>query len=513
MAGKIAAEILNETMWVVYYAICKKSNNFVLEGKEIDANYWVDIFGSKDKLKGFLKKSRLNSDLTEFSYEIGDIDSKMNADYAKSFFIDNDWHNALKSQVQNFLKNSKVGFTKNLNIIRQDGFYEISGLEEFLKKIWKVFQFKGTFDRWNPSDVWFYNLSLIAEIKAYLKTTSVYNREVMLLPQRVQKNYALEDIIGMNRLLLKLYEAKKLAPISLKKATSTKGVYSSRIGLVNVPEDDKGRPTPPKVTATQLPIKPRPKDYIAGGLAGSAGRNLKYDIQIDQVILDENGNKKYVREYDYVVYNTKGKTLGVTKEKLFSGAQGGSLGLDIAEKVLYTAQGSREIKKVRGTVFKSSLSADILSKGGMIGKDYNAQLNNSLNYVQKMCEELDPSVKNKSIRFSSNEGNNDKELKNKDSYVECQNKLEIAMAIEKSGVPDQIVIDLWQAITSKGITNRKDYERLLERIGKSKYQQSKKRGQKQLTQKQADEAAAQSLRATIVGNTSKVPGSFHLKLY
>ena len=187
--------------------------------------------------------------------------------------------------------------------------------------------------------------------------------------------------------------------------------------------------------------------------------------------------------------------------------------MDIAEKVLYTAQGSREIKKVRGTVFKSSLSADILSKGGMIGKDYNAQLNNSLNYVQKMCEELDPSVKNKSIRFSSNEGNNDKELKNKDSYVECQNKLEIAMAIEKSGVPDQIVIDLWQAITSKGITNRKDYERLLERIGKSKYQQSKKRGQKQLTQKQADEAAAQSLRATIVGNTSKVPGSFHLKLY
>ena len=134
MAGKIAAEILNETMWVVYYAICKKSNNFVLEGNKIDANYWVDIFGSKDKLKGFLKRYRLNSDLTEFSYEIGDIDSKMNADYAKSFFVGNDWHNALKSQVQNFLKNNKVGFTKNLNIIRQDGFYKISGLEEFLKK-------------------------------------------------------------------------------------------------------------------------------------------------------------------------------------------------------------------------------------------------------------------------------------------------------------------------------------------------------------------------------------------
>ncbi|NBO99082.1 MAG: hypothetical protein EBU90_03005 [Proteobacteria bacterium] len=513
MAGKIAAETLNETMWVVYYAICKKSSNFVIRGTNIDANYWIDVFGSKDKLKGFLKKFGLESDLEEFSYEIRDIDSKMDATYAKSFFVSNDWHNALKSQVQNFLKNSKVGFTKNLDIIRQDGFYKVSGLEEFLKKIWNVFQFRGTFDRWNPSDVWFYDASSIREIKAYLKTTSVYNREVILLSQRVQKNYALEDVVGLNRLFVKLYEEKKLAPISLKKATSTKGVYSSRIGLVNVPQDDMGRPTPPKVTATQLPIKPYPKDYVAGGLSGSGGKDLKYDIEIDQVILDENGRKKYVREYDYVGYNAKGKTLGVKKERQFSQAQGGSLGLDIAEKVLYTAQGSREIKKVRDEVFKSSLSADMLSKGEMKGKDRDAQFSNALDYIQRMCEELEPSVKNKSIRFARTDANNNRELKNKDAYIEAQNKLEIAMAIEKSGVPDEIVLDLWKAITSKGITNRKDYERLIERIGKSKYEQSRKKGQKRLTQQQADEAAAQSLRATIVGSASKVPGSFHLKLY
>ena len=513
MAGKIAPEILNETMWVVYYAIGKKSSNFVLKGTQIDAEYWVKLFSTKDKLGGFVKTFGLQSDLSEFSYEISNIDSKMDAKYAQSFFVSNDWHNALQSQAKNFLKNGRVSFTKSLKIIRQDGFYEKSGLQEFLKKIWNVFQFRGALDRWNPSDVWFYDESAMKEIKLYLKTTSVYNKEVKLLSQRVQKNYALEDIMGINRLFLKLYEEKKLAPVSLKKATSTKGVYSSRIGLVNVPQNDMGRPTPPKVTAKQNPIKSYPKDYIAGGLSGSGGRDLKYDVEIDQVVLDENGRKKYVREYDYVGYDEKGNTLSVKKERQFKEAQGGSMGMDIADKILYTANGSRAIKKIREEVFKSSLSADIISMGEMKGKDREAQFKNALEYIQKLCEELDPSVKNKQIRFARADSNNNSDLKDKKSYTKVQNKLEIAVAIEKSGISDEIILDLWKAITSKGIANRKDYERLIERIGKSKLEQSKRKGQKRLTQQQADESAASSLRATIVGSASKVPGSFHLKLY
>jgi len=514
MAGKIAAEILNETMWVVYYAICKKSNNFTIKGTKIDASYWTMIFGSKDKLKGFLKKFGLESDLSELSYEVSNIDSKMDAEYAKNFFITNDWHDALESQVKNFLKNSKVSFTKSLKIMRQDKFYEVSGIDDLMKNnVFRIFQFNATLDRWNPSDVWFYNDAAIREIKEYARATKAVMKETRALQPRVQKKYALEDVMGLNRLFLKLYEEKKLAPVSLKKATSTKGVYSSRIGLVNVPQDDMGRPTPPKVTATQLPIKPYPKDYVAGGLAGSGGRDLKYDVEIDQVILDENGRKKYVREYDYVGYNSKGKTLGVKKERQFAQAQGGSIGLDIAEKVLYTANGSRAIKSIRNEIFKSSLSPDLLSKGEMRGKDRDDQFQNALNYLQKMCEELDPSVKNKSIRFARTDTNNNRELKNKDAYVEAQNKLEIATIIEKSGIPDELVLDLWKAITSKGITNRKDYERLIERIAKSKMEQSKRKGQKRLNQQEADKVASESLRATMTGNMSKVPGSFHLKLY
>jgi len=514
MAGKIAAEILNETMWVVYYAICKKSSNFTIRGTKIDANYWTEVFGSKDKLKGFVKNFGLDSDLSELSYEVSNIDSKMDAAYAKSFFVKNDWHNALESQVKNFLKNPKVSFTKPLKIMRQDKFYEVSGIDDLMRNnVFKIFQFNATLDRWNPSDVWFYSDVAIREIKEYVKTTKAILKETRAFQPRIQKNYALEDVMGLNRLFLKLYEEKKLAPVSLKKATTTKGVYSSRIGLVNVPQDDMGRPTPPKVSKTQLPIKDYPKDYVAGGLAGSSGKDLRYDIEIDQVILDENGRKKYVREYDYVGYNAKGKTLGVKKERQFSQAQGGSIGLDIAEKVLYTANGSRGIKSIRNEIFKSSFSSDLLSKGEMRGKDRDDQFKNALDYIQKMSEELDPSVKNKSIRFARTNANNDRELKNKDSYIEAQNKLEIAIAIEKSGIPDELVLDLWKAITSKGITNRKDYERLVERIAKSKLEQSKRRGQKRLTQEDADKSASESLRATMYGNINKVPGSFHIKLY
>lgn len=515
MAGKVAAEILNETMWVVYYAICKKSNgSFTIKGTKIDANYFIEVFGTKDKLKGFLKKFGLEADLMHLSYEVSNIDSKMDTAYAKSFFVSNDWHNALESQVKNFLKNPKVSFTRNLKIMRQDKFYEVSGIDDLMKKnVFNIFQFNATLDRWNPSDVWFYSETAINEIKEYAKITKSILKETRALQPRIQKNYALEDVMGLNRLFLKLYEEKKLAPVSLKKATSTKGVYSSRIGLVNVPQDDMGRPTPPKVTATQLPIKDYPKDYVAGGLAGSSGKDLKYDIEIDQVILDENGRKKYVREYDYVGYNAKGKTLSVKKERQFSQAQGGSIGLDIAEKVLYTANGSRNIKSIRNEIFKSSLSTDLLSKGEMKGNDREAQFEKALEYIVRMCEELYPSVKDKQIRFARTDANNDRELKSKDSYIEVQNKLEIAMAIEKSGIPDELILDLWKAITSKGITNRKDYERLVERIAKSKLEQSKRKGQKRLTQKEADKEASESLRATMYGNINKVPGSFHIKLY
>ena len=508
-----AAEIINETMWVIYFLVAKKSSNFVLKGTNIDENFMIDIFESKGKLSGFIKDYGFSQQLSGLKSEISDIDSKVNFKDAKKYFSENSWHDALQSQVKNLIKNQKISFIDNLKIVRQTDFYKISKIEEFLKKVWNIFKFSGTYDRWNPSDVWFYNDSAIREIKDYIKITSINKQETNFLQDRVKKNLAIDDIKGLNKLILKLYEEKKLAPISLKKSTLTKGVYSARLGLVNVPQDDMGRPTDPKVTLKQDPIKLYPNKYISGGVAGSGGNDLRYNIEIDQVILDMDGNKKYKRETDSIIYNSAGKTLSVKKEKQFKESQGGSLGMGDTEKILYTASGSREVKKIRRDIFKKSLSSDIISKGEMIGKNYEDKLNNSYNYIEGISNVLEPSTKNKKLSFSAAEMNNTQNMKDRKVYEEVQNKLEIALAVKKSGKEDEVILDLWSAITSKGITNRKDYERMVERIGYGMYKRSKKSGQKQLTQKEADELAKQSLRATIMGNQSKVPGSFHIKLY
>jgi hypothetical protein len=508
-----AAEIINETMWVVYFLVAKKSSNFVLKGTTIDENFMINIFESKGKLSGFIKNYGFDQQLSGLKSEISNIDSKVNSKDAKKYFSENGWHNALQSQVKNLIKNQKISFIDNLKIVRQTDFYTISNIGEFLKKVWNIFKFSGTYDRWNPSDVWFYNDTAIRKIQDYIKTTSINNQNTNFLQDRIKKNLAIDDIAGLNKLILKLYEEEKLAPISLKKSTLTKGVYSARIGLVNVPQDDMGRPTDPKVTLKQDPIKLYPNKYISGGVAGSGGNDLRYDIEIDQVILDMNGNKKYKRETDYIIYNPKGKTLGAKKEKEFKESQGGSLGMGDAEKILYTASGSREVKKIRRDIFKKSLSSDIISRGEMIGKNYEDKLNNSYNYIEGISNVLEPSTKNKKLSFSAAEMNNTQNMKDRKVYEEVQNKLEIALAVKKSGKEDEVILDLWSAITSKGITNRKDYERMVERIGYGMYNRSKKPGQKRLTQKEADELAKESLRATIMGNQSKVPGSFHIKLY
>jgi hypothetical protein len=149
----------------------------------------------------------------------------------------------------------------------------------------------------------------------------------------------------------------------------------------------------------------------------------------------------------------------------------------------------------------------------MIGKTYEDKLKNSYNYFEGISNSLNPSTKNKKLVFAASETNNTAYMKNLKVYEEVQNKLEISHSIKKSGKEDELILDLWSAITSKGITNRKDYERLVEGIGYRLYKKSKKPGQKRLTQDEADELAKQSLRATIMGNQTKVPGSFHLKLY
>ena len=63
-----------------------------------------------------------------------------------------------------------------------------------------------------------------------------------------------------------------------------------------------------------------------------------------------------------VAHESSGKKIEEFKE-----AQGGSMGMDLTDKVLYTAKGARAIKSLRKEVFNKSLSPDIISDGKTIG--------------------------------------------------------------------------------------------------------------------------------------------------
>ena len=59
-----------------------------------------------------------------------------------------DWHGATKHQVTKFVKNPKVSFivTANLKMTRQGEFYAMTGIEDFIKKVKKVFGYDFTAD-------------------------------------------------------------------------------------------------------------------------------------------------------------------------------------------------------------------------------------------------------------------------------------------------------------------------------------------------------------------------------
>ena len=135
-----AAEIINETMWVIYFLVAKKSPEFKLKRTTIDENFMINIFESKGKLSGFIKDYGFSEQLSGLSFEISNIDSKVNSKDAQKYFSKNGWHDALQSQVKNLIKNQKISFIDKLKIVRQTDFYEMSNIDEFLKKVWKIFK-------------------------------------------------------------------------------------------------------------------------------------------------------------------------------------------------------------------------------------------------------------------------------------------------------------------------------------------------------------------------------------
>jgi catalase (peroxidase I) len=192
----------------------------------------------------------------------------------------------------------------------------------------------------------------------------------------------------------------------------------------------------------------------------------------------------------------------------FSAAQGGSFNTNDAENVIYTAKGKRSMDEIRKkTDIKKFRNSQLLSKGmtlrlGIDPTDYSLHKK----YLDELSNALEPYVKNQEKTIDKGVG------KDTDKLRSLISKLEIATVIKESGQEDEIILDLYNAIKSKSVVNRKDFEKIIGKLSDSIYKQSRAKGQKQLTRQESDVLAKARL-ITKMGSNYKLPSSFYIKLY
>lgn len=507
MAALPAGETFNEQMWVFYFALSRNDPSL----NSITAETWTNLYSKKDssKFSKFLKEKGI-----EWCVQNMPLDNRFNtADLkaAQAKFPSKkdgglDWHNALKSQVVSFRKHQKgkIASSKTFKVTRQGEFYTLTNLKDFLKQVKDIFGGKFADDRWNPADVWFYKDESVKQIKDMIAHSATMDSSIISnLPKSKQKAMALYDVKQLNELLLVLYEQNILIPVSLKKATGSNAVFTSRVGITNGRKDKDNQPKDPVVTEKIYPIVKNGDGYVVGGKDKTGGRNLKYNLKTQVATLDSNGKQIIKTEYDYVTPGTSNNIV-VQSSGEFGAAGGGSMSLTEAENVIYTARGMGAIRKTRRDAVpnNTNIMTDV----------YDEDIDKSKKYMSNMAKELDPSKTSGSIKLSDDE---ESLLKNKYKALEyvkdAQNKLELALAAKESGKEDEIIIDLWKACTSKGIIRRKDFEKILGRAAREEKYKAKKLG-KSITMDEAEKIAFDKLSAK-VPPTIKIPSSVHLKLY
>lgn len=507
MAALPAGETFNEQMWVFYFALSRNDPSL----NSITAETWTNLYSKKDsnKFSKFLKEKGI-----EWCIQNMPLDNRFNTADLKSAqakFPSRkdgglDWHNALKSQVVSFRKHQKgkIASSKTFKVTRQGEFYTLTNLTTFLKQVKTIFGGKFADDRWNPADVWFYKDESVKKIKDMIAHCATMDSSIInTLPKSKQKVMALYDVKQLNELLLVLYEQNVLIPVSLKKATGSNAVFTSRVGITNGRKDKDNQPKDPVVTEKIYPIVKSGDGYVVGGKQGDGGRNLKYNLKTQVATLDSNGKQIIKTEYDYVNPGTANNIV-VASSGEFGAAGGGSMSLTEAENVIYTSRGKSAINKSRRDAVPNN--ANILTDV------YDNDINRSKKYMSNMAKELDPSKTSGNIKLSDDEASLMKNKHKELEYVkDAQHKLEIALAIKESGKEDEIIIDLWKACTSKGIIRRKDFERILGRAAREEKYKAKKLG-KSITMDQAEKTAFDKLSAK-VPPTIKIPSSIHLKLY
>jgi hypothetical protein len=556
--GGLSGASANEAWWLIYLYLARK--NFKVKDGNIDSDYWVRFFAQGRSVKTLLEQNQMKILAELLSEDLSDIDDpkKFNEYDAKKFFSRGqitdpkgkpdtglDWDKALKSQVNKFIRNKSVNFTNDMKVLRQEEFYQKTGIKQYLGELLSgVYGFDGTLDRWNPADAWFYSdKKVIDKIQKYLKDQKVFTSQKLTKEQK--KMMGVRAVIGLNKLIYQLYEEEKLLPLSLKKASfnrqsgsiqkSTKGRSTFTFNLVGV-NDRKSDVTEvlnpkkrevidkrPSVRPDrkEMPIKIDGTKYIPGGTDKSTGgKKLQYVVRYYKVLYDNMGRKSYKQSFAYL--SSDGSNLVVSPTSRFSSANSGSLGLSNLEQVIYSPDIYSKLRSIRRKILNATLSPNILANAGKGDARINMppykstaitmdKTKNALKYFDALCKEIVGGLDGKEIRMAKRQDVHNKIMGGKGSYQstakEIQNVLELTYAIENSKNTDSLIIDLWKFATGQGsITNT-------EVIDKRVYEKEVyKNMQEGMDRNTAEEAAEQFLRAK-PPTRFKIPSSFHIKLY
>jgi hypothetical protein len=503
---------INETFFTIYYMIAKKTRantkrDFVLNNIEINPWFWYNSFLMPSGLSEALKKLEIDKELISLNYEIGII-NKYRADEIYDFFGRRKWDDSLKQQTINFSKNPKTAFirNKNLSVKRGGDFLEETNIKEFLKKFRTIYSGNSGLyrdEKWNPSDVWFYNDDSETQIKDYISQTSIMKNDIR--NKEIVKNLALEDINGLNQLIFKLYKDKNLAPISLKKPSpGTSGSSSLNIGLLNSPEKPyRYKPSPEKIIDINNSIDTSSKHYDVNG-------QFSFKIEAEHIVLTETGKKVSKKITDTVSYVDAQQL--IRSQTLNTPAAAGTIGRNAIEKIVYNSKSLRNLVNIRKSTIKNNFNrtniiSSVDNKNPITGKSQRSTSSPSNDYLQKLAENADHSLIGQTMNTNNLSGIR--------TYKNAQDKLEINFAINNVGTKkeqDEIRINLWEACTSRGIVDRKEYEKMVTRIGARLYKKSKKNGQENITAQQAEDLAKDLMSAKNIKPT-RIPSSFHIKLY
>lgn len=528
---KVSGAALGESWFLVYFYIASKYPTFKIGRDQISAEYWVNYFESGKTLEDFLKKAKLTKLIKILGDDLKAIDNRnrFTVTDAEKYFTKGSnfvssvtgkkvpkgggWDEALKFQATRFLRNGAVRGAAQMNVLRQGQFYSLTGLDVVLSDLFKFYNLRGTLDRWNPADVWFYKPTAVTRIKKYLKDTKgLYDRS----ERGKNKSIGIEAINGLNSLLLELYDDKSLYPVSLKKASFNKykgrdeknskfGSYTFRLAAINDPRKDvKGRPNDPKLVNKRVPIKPQGTKYIAGGGEDVGAPKLTYIMELDTIVYNQNGEKTYVREFNYLTYEDLKQNLSAKPQKRYKEAQSGSLGIENINEISFTADVAAKIRtirnKIEGMKHRNIVDGQGSAQVGIIQKE---KTDAAMKYFDLLCKNIDTTLKNKTYQLAATEANRNSISRDAKRLKSIQTELEILYAIEKSKDPVEMVFDLWKAAVAKGQTGRKGaFDKIVQGLQEAKG----------ISKEEAQKEAEKLMRAK-TPPVIKIPSSFHLKLY